>query len=166
MRICIAMLTLISVVVLTTAEAQVPKKAEIPKYIGQLKNSRNARERAEAAAAIGRRGAIIVTDVKDAIEPLVYAVKSDSDAQCTAPRPKALGEIGSEPNLTVPAWPGLCKTIPWPSRWRPSTPLAEIGPEARSALPSLRTIAQAKKDKKLSKAAGMAMKAIGGKKKK
>lgn len=166
MRTLMVMFTLVGVVALTTAEAQLPKKEEIPKYIGQLKNSKNPRERAEAADAIGRRGAVIVIDVKDAIEPLVYAVKSDSDAQVRGAAAKALGSIGSEIDITVPALTEALKDKSVVVKMAAIGALGQIGKEASPAIKELREIAKEKTDKKLSQAASMALKSIGGGKKK
>ena len=165
MRTCITMFTLVGVLALTTVEAQIPKKEEIPKYLGQLKNSTSARERAEAAAAIGRRGALSVNDVKEALEPLADLVKSDSDAQVRSAAAKALGDIGSQPTLAVPALTEALKDKAMGVKMAAINALGQFGPEARPALPQLRAIAQEKKDKKLSQAANQAVKAISGKKK-
>ncbi len=166
MKLCIALSTLFGVVALTTVEAQLPKKEEIPRFIGQLKNSKSAQERVAAAEAIGRRGAVIVTDVKDAIGPLANAVKVDGDAQVRAAAARALGEIGSEPTITVPALTEALKDKTVVVKMAAINALGQIGKDASPAMPQLRKIAQEKKEKKLSQAANAALKAISGKKKK
>jgi HEAT repeat protein len=166
MKLCIATLTVLGVVALTTAGPQVPKKEDIPKYIGQLKSATNARVRADAAEMIAARGRLQVNDVKDAIEPLATAVKSDTDTQVRVAAAKALGEIGADPAVTIPALTEALKDKAVPVKFAAVNALGQIGKEASPAIPALRELAAAKTDKKLSQAANQAIKAIGGGKKK
>src|SRR5688500_8317854 len=79
-----------------------PKKEDVPKYLKMLQSKTNAKERATAATMLGRRGAVNVKDVKDAIEPLKLMVRNDTDASARKAAASALGQIGPEPKETVP----------------------------------------------------------------
>src|SRR5215472_13936339 len=59
------------------ARADIPKKADVPRYIKQLQSSPSAKTRAAAAEALGHRGAIRKADVTAAIDPLITALKKD-----------------------------------------------------------------------------------------
>src|SRR5271156_5414062 len=81
MRNLLAMLTVgVSLLWLTTVEAQVIKKEDVPKYINILKSGSSAKARADAAEKLGHRGAIRSSDVEDAEDPLINGLKSDKDA--------------------------------------------------------------------------------------
>src|SRR5690242_3520890 len=103
MRTFIAMLTVVGVLCIGTTEADPPRKIDVPRQISLLKNAKSARERAGAANELGRHGAIRARDVKDAIEPLLGALKDDKDADVRRAAAKALGDIAPDPKLAVPA---------------------------------------------------------------
>jgi len=102
MRGIIALTTVIGVFSLGSLEADAPKKLDVTKQIGMLKNG-SAKERVQAAEAIGEFGAIRASAVKDAIEPLLYVLKNDGDAEVRRAAAKALGAIAPDPENTVPA---------------------------------------------------------------
>lgn len=165
MRPLLLLCTTMAVIVLigfAEAGGTLIKKEEIPKAIDTLKKGSSA-ARADAAEKLGHRGAVRVTDVKDALEPLRYAVKSDPDAKVRSAAAAALGRIGSEPEETVPVLMNALSDKATAVKMAAITALGQMGPEARAAAPELRKIAGNKKDKGLSKAAGMALKSIGGK---
>lgn len=165
MRPLIAFSTFVAVLVITTTEAQIPKLEDVPKNIGILKNSNNAQERAQAADELGRRGAIRLTDVKEAFEPLRLAVQKDSDANVRRAAAAALGKIAPEAEKTVPVLTEALKDKSATVKMAAAAALGQFGEDAKSALPSLRELAKDKNDKKVSQAASIAIKAIAGKKK-
>ncbi len=166
MRVLMMLFTLLGVICLDTLDAQGPRKIDVPKQIGLLKNSKSARERAAAADEIGQFGAIRASAVKDAIEPLLAAVKTDPDADVRRAAAKALGEIAPDPMATVPVLTEALKDKSGTVKVAAAVALGQYGPEASSALSALRELAQDKNDKKVSKAAALAIKSITGKKKK
>src|SRR5262249_43304020 len=97
-----AILGLISHTLATGAGTGVPKKEDVPKYLKMLKTSQSAKERAVAAEMLGKRGAINAEDVEDAIEPLKSALRADSDVKVRTAAAAALGNIGADPETTVP----------------------------------------------------------------
>jgi HEAT repeat protein len=165
MRTLIVMLTVAGVIFIGTTEADVPKKIDVAKQISLLKNAKTARERAAAADELGRHGAIRARDVKDAVEPLLGALKDDKDADVRRASAKALGNIAPDSKLVVPALTEALKDKSMAVKLAAVTALGQYGGDARSALPPLRELAGMKNDKKLSQAARVALKSIAGKKK-
>jgi HEAT repeat protein len=137
------------------------KKEDIPKTIARLK-SRSAKDRATAAELLGRRGAVRSSDVAEAVKPLLGLLRDDHDANVRRAAAEALGNIGRELDETVAALVDAMKLDKAPAvRLAAIDALGQIGPEARAAVPELRQVAQAKdKDKKLSRAARLALKSI------
>ncbi|MCI0459271.1 MAG: HEAT repeat domain-containing protein [Gemmataceae bacterium] len=166
MRVLMMLLTLVGVLYLDALDAQGPRRIDVPKQIGLLKNSKSARERATAADELGRHGAIRASDVKDAIEPLTTAVKTDSDADVRRAAAKALGDIAPDPMTIVPVLTEALKDKASPVKMAAATALGQFGADASSALGALRELAKDKTDKKVSNAAAFAIKSITGKKKK
>jgi HEAT repeat protein len=164
MRSSIAMLTVAGVIGLGTSEADVPKKIDVAKQISLLRGAKSARDRAAAADELGRHGAIRARDVKDAIEPLLEALKSDKDADVRRAAARALGDISPDPKLVVPALTESLKDRSVTVKLAAATALGQYGADAKSALPPLRELAAMKNDKKLSQAARVAVKSIAGKK--
>jgi hypothetical protein len=164
MRAFIVTSTLVGVVCIT-ALAGGPTKIDVPKAIGILKNATNPKDRIQAAEDIGRRGGIRVTDVKEAIDPLLDALKKDRDAGVRSAAAKALGEIATEPDKTVPSLIDALNDKAVNVKMSAATALGQFGPQAKSALPALRELVKDKKDKKLSKSAAAAVKKIVGAKK-
>jgi uncharacterized protein (DUF2336 family) len=164
MRVTIVVVTLLALLGLGTLEAQIPRKEEIPKNLAMLKSGKSAQDRAYAAEQLGLRGQVRASDVKEAVDPLMEAVKSDPSASVRRAAATALGQITPDPEKTVPTLTDALKDKAKEVRMAAATALGQFGPEARSALPALRELA-AEKDKKLSKVAKQAMKSINGKKK-
>jgi HEAT repeat protein len=165
MRTLIVMATVVGVLGLSTLEADVPKKIDVAKQISLLKDAKKAKDRAAAADELGRHGAIRARDVKDAIEPLLEALKGDPDAEVRRASAKALGDISPDSKLVVPALTEALKDGSVAVKLQAALALGQYGAEARSALPSLRELASDKKQKKLAQAARIAMKSIKGAKK-
>jgi HEAT repeat protein len=165
MRTLILMATVAGVLGLSTLEADAPKKIDVAKQISLLKEAKKAKDRAAAADELGRHGAIRARDVKDAIEPLMEALKGDRDAEVRRAAAKALGDISPDSKLVVPALTEALKDSSVAVKMQAALALGQYGAEARSALPSLRELAFDKKQKKLAQAARIAMKSIKGAKK-
>jgi HEAT repeat protein len=165
MRSLIAMFTLVGVIGLGTMAAEGPKKIDVAKQISLLKSAKSARDRAAAANELGRHGAIRARDVKDAIEPLLEALKNDKDADVRRAAARALGDISPDPKFVVPALTEALKDGSVAVKMAAATALGQYGNDARSALPPLRELANMKNDKKLSQAARVAIKSIVGKQK-
>ena len=142
-----------------------PRKEDVPKYLKMLTSSTNAKERATAAEMLGKRGAIKASDVAGAIDPLKNALKSDKDVMVRRAAAEALGSMGAEPENVVPILIGTLKEKDFSLKMGAISALSMYGSKATDAIPALREIAKEKTDKKLSMAAGGALKAIGGKKK-
>ena len=117
----------------------VPKKEDVPKYLNQLKTSQNAADRAKAAEMLGRRGGINVRDVADAVEPLKKALQKDIDAKVRAAAARALGDIHTEPETTVPI---LIERLKDDSKMDVKlaivVALGQYGPDASAAVKPLR----------------------------
>ena len=150
---------------MTTVQAQVttPKKEDVPKYLAMLKNQSNAKERALGAEMLGKRGQIQVRDVKNAIEPLLGAMKDDSVADVRRAAATALGAISTQPKTVIPALMDALKDKALPVNLAAVNALAAFGPEAREAIPALREFAKTKKDKQIMRAVNLAVKQINGK---
>ena len=137
---------------------------DVPKAINKLKTG-TAAEKAAAAKALGNRGAIRASDVKEAIEPLKNLLANDSDAKARAAAAEALGKIAPEPKQTVPV---LAKSLKEDKdedvKFAVLIALGRMGPEARVALPEIRKYAQDKDNKKLSRTARDVMKNLNPKK--
>jgi HEAT repeat protein len=142
-----------------------PKKEDIPKYLKALQTSKDAKERATAASMIGRRGAVNVGDVKDAVEPLKERVQSDADAGVRKAAATALGQIGPEPATTVPLLTEVVqKDKSLDVKLAAVEALTQFGPNAKSALPAIRKLLGATKDnKKVAVRLKAAVKAISAK---
>src|SRR4051812_40596691 len=97
-----AVITLLGVFTLAYGGGAAPKKADVPKYLGMLKNSTSAKDRALAAEMLGKRGAIKASDVADAVDPLKDALAKDKDLGVKKAAAEALGSIGAEPENVVP----------------------------------------------------------------
>ncbi|MBI3410126.1 MAG: HEAT repeat domain-containing protein [Planctomycetes bacterium] len=142
-----------------------PKKEDVPKYLKMLKTSQLAKERALGAEMLGKRGAINVDDVEDAIEPLKSALQKDADVKVKAAAATALGNIAPDPQNTVPILIEAVKDKNLELKMAAITALGQFGAAAKAAIEPLREIAKDKTDKKLSLTAVLALKSIIGKKK-
>jgi HEAT repeat protein len=85
----------------TFVEAQVPKKADIPRFVANLKD-KDAKVRLEAAQGIGKVGQVKAINAKEGIEPLCDAVVKDDDAKVRAAAAGSLGQILLDPDKVVP----------------------------------------------------------------
>ena len=165
MRSFMLMLTVAGVLGLGTLEADVPKKIDVAKQISLLKGAKSARDRAAAADEIGRHGAIRARDVKDAVEPLLEALKSDRDADVRQAAARALGDVSPDAKRVVPVLTEALKDKSANVKAAAALALGQYGKDARPALPALRELAAMKTDRKLSQTARMALKSIAGKRK-
>jgi HEAT repeat protein len=166
MRSFIALTTLIAAVSLSVDSAGPPRKEDIPKFINTLKTSPNAKLRSQAADDIGARGAIRASDIENAIDPLLFALKSDKEADVRRACAKAIGGTAAYPDKCVPGLTDALKDSAQVVQIAAAKSLAQYGPDAKSALPALRDLAAKKDDKKLSPVAAAAVKAIAGVEKK
>jgi len=142
-----------------------PKKEDVAKYLGMLKNSANAKDRALGAEMLGKRGAIKASDVADALDPLKMALQNDKEVSVRKAAAEALGNIGADADSVVPLLLDALKEKNKDLKLGAISALGQFGGEAKEALPALREIAKEKTDKMMSKAASGAIKSISGKKK-
>jgi HEAT repeat protein len=159
------MSTIVGGLTLSTLEADVPKTFDAPKQIGLLKNAKAAKDRAAAAEEIGRYGAMRASAVRDAIEPLLDALKNDSDGDVRRAAARALGNIAPDAATTVPALMEALKDKVVSVKLAAIGALGQYGPDGRPAVAALRELAAMKNDKKISQAAKGALKSISGKQK-
>jgi HEAT repeat protein len=165
MRTFVLFATAVGALSLGTLEADVPKKIDVAKQVSVLKNGKTARERAAAAGELGRHGAVRARDVKDAIDPLLEALKGDRDAEVRQAAARALGDISPDPKRVVPALTEALKDKAANVKMAAALALGQYGQDARPAVPALRELATMKTDRKLSQTARMALKSIAGRKK-
>jgi len=117
----------------------IPKKEDVPKYLKMLLNSKVAADRAKAAEMLGKRGGINANDVEDAIEPLQKSLQKDIDASVRAASARALGNIHSQPEATVPLLiERLTKDSSKDVKMAAVVALGQFGPDAKEAVPPLR----------------------------
>lgn len=125
------------------------KKEDVPKYLKMLQTSNSGKERALAAEMLGKRGAISVADVKDAIEPLKTSLVKDVDANVRKAAATALGAIGAEPKETVSLLTDVVrKDASLDVKLAAALALGQFGPDAKSALPAINELAASQKDNK------------------
>jgi HEAT repeat protein len=152
------------------ARAEIRKKEDVPRYIKLLKASPSAKIRADAAEEIGHRGALRKSDVLAAVDPLITALKGDRDATVRKNAADALGSIVPNDKVAVRPLIEALKDSDNKVRIAAANALGMHGPEAVDAIPALREMMQSagkdKKNKGLRKAAGGAINAIKGKRKK
>jgi HEAT repeat protein len=165
MRNFMAMVTVVGILGLTSAHADVIKKEDVPKYINILKTGATAKSRADAAEKLGQRGALRASDVEDAIDPLLNGLAKDKDADVRAACAQALGDVAVESEKCVPALTDALKDTSAKVKMAAILALGQFGSKAQSALDPLRAIAKNKDDKKMSQAANIAVKTIIGAKK-
>jgi HEAT repeat protein len=150
-------------------EAPPPRREDVPKLLASLKKSPSAKERAFAADQIGRLGQIQASAVKDCIEPLLLALKKDTDSDVRRASAEALGKIAPDPEMyeTIPALTEALKDKSLDVGLAAVTALGRYGADARPALPALREFQKTKAtDKKLGQIVTAAIKEISGAKKK
>jgi HEAT repeat protein len=126
-------------IVLAGGGIGVPKKEDVPKYLAQLKNSKNGPDRAKAAEMLGKRGGINASDVEGAIEPLKNALQKDKDSAVRAASAYALGNILPDPEGTVPLLiDRLNNDDAMGVRMATVVALGQFGADSKAALPKLR----------------------------
>jgi HEAT repeat protein len=166
-RLLISGSILLTSFTLLGASSLAPRREDVPKYLEMLKNSPSGSDRALAADMLGRRGAISVKDVMDAVEPLRKALRSDTELKVRRASAKALGMIVPSPaEDTVPL---LIETLADKDRglrMEAVQALAAYGPEAKDALPPLRSLQKDATDKKDAKTIAAAIMTISQKMKK
>ncbi|MFO0864841.1 MAG: HEAT repeat domain-containing protein [Gemmataceae bacterium] len=168
MKRYLAACTLSMIGFLAFVEAQTPRREDVPKYLKELQSSQKAKDRALAASMLGKRGAINVKDVEDAIEPLKKTLAKDVDADVRKAAATAIGSISPKADETVPLLiEALKRDKSADVKMAIVESLGRYGPDAKSALPAIRDWAKdfdAKKGKEA--ALHKAVKtAINGKKK-
>ncbi|MFO0967149.1 MAG: HEAT repeat domain-containing protein [Gemmataceae bacterium] len=144
---------------LLCAGSSTPRREDVPKYMKML-TSGIGKDRAKAAEMLGRRGAISRKDVEDAIEPLKKMLQNDKDSGARSAAALALGAIAPTPDETVPLLIDALKDKSVDVKISAISALGLYGPAAKSAVTPLREIQKDKTDKKMSQAAGMALKSI------
>jgi HEAT repeat protein len=164
MKHCIltcTLVTLLSSATLQAGSVGVPKKEDVPKYLKMLTGSANAKDRALAAELLGRRGQVQVRDVKDAINPLLSAMKSDGSADVRRASAAALGNIGTQPKTVIPALSDALKDKSLAVNLAAVSALGQYGVQAREAVPALRQFAKSKnKEKKIMRMVNQTIKQI------
>jgi HEAT repeat protein len=134
------------------------KKEDIPKAIAKLKSG-TPQEKIKAAKDLGDRGAVRITDVTGAIEPLKNLLSNDSNNKVRAAAAEALGKIAPEPAETVKLLlKSLMEDKDEDVKIADMFAIARMGPDAKVAVPELQKYAKDKDKKKLSNAAKQAMK--------
>src|SRR5262245_7594198 len=142
-----------------------PKREDVPKLIKTLQKGALVADRSFAADQLGRLGQIQANAVKDAVEPLMNALKDDSEAKVRRASAEALGKISPDPEKVVPLLIDALKDKSLDVNLAAVTALGRYGPEARSAVQPLREFSKAKMDKKITQVVNGALKEIVGKKK-
>jgi HEAT repeat protein len=141
------------------------KKADIPKAIALLRSG-SAREKAEAADALGERGNVRAKDVQDAIEPLKEALLKEEDSRVRAAAARALGKIAPTPTETVPLLlQALQQDKADEVKAAAIIAISQMPSAAGPAIPEIQKYARDKdkKRKQLTQAARQALKIIRGK---
>lgn len=162
-RFLFSSVCLLAILSVLHAGGSTPKKADVPKYLDKFKNAKG-QEKADAAEWLGRRGAINVKDVEEALEGLRMALQNDPDLAVKRAAAKALGMIAPEPaSATVPLLTAALTSKDYALRMAAVQSLAAYGPEARAAIPILRDLQKESKDKKDVKMIAEAIKTISNK---
>lgn len=124
---------------LSFVEAQAPRREDVPKYLKSLQSSQSANDRAVAASMLGKRGAINVKDVEDAIEPLKTTLEKDVDAKVRTAAATAIGSIAPKPKETVPLLIEVLKKDKSADvKFAVVETLGRYGEDAKPALPAIR----------------------------
>jgi hypothetical protein len=143
--------------------AQTPNKADIPKFITNLKD-KDAKVRIDGCKGIAAIGKLKASYAKDAIEPLIGLVKKDDDAKVRAAAAAALGSCDPEDKEAVTVLIDALKNDKDKGvHTAAAQALGQLGAKAKEALPALKEAAAKAKedgDKKTAKAIGTASKAI------
>lgn len=152
------------------AEAQSPKKDDVPKFLKSL-TAKDAKERMEACQGLAKIGALKRAYAKEAWEPLANLVVKDEDAKVRVEAAKALGQIDADPEIVVPA---LKKAVAEDKdrgvQIAAINALGALGPGAKDAIETLKEatdkakteLADAGDDKQKANAAKQLLKALTG----
>lgn len=160
MRVLVCLSMVLASAALVAAGGSTPRREDVPKYLNMLVKGTKSKDRALGAEMLGKRGAVNRKDVEEAIEPLKNALQKDMDAGVRAAAARALGNIAPDPAETVPLLVEALKDKAFDVKLASMSALGQYGPEAKAAVTPLREIAKMKDDKKLSQAAGAALKSI------
>jgi HEAT repeat protein len=138
MKRYLAACTLSMIGFLAFVEAQTPRREDVPKYLKSLQSSPTAKDRAEAASMLGKRGAINIKDVEDAIEPLKKTLQKDVDPTVRKAAATAIGSIAPKPGETVPLLIDVLKTDKSADvKFAVVETLGRFGPDAKPAMPAI-----------------------------
>jgi HEAT repeat protein len=136
------------------------KKEDIPKAVAKLQSG-TPQEKVDAAEALGRRGAVRATDVKDAVDPLKDMLVKDKDAKVRAAAAKALGNIAPEPKETVQL---LLKALQTDKdtdvKVAAMRAISQMPSAAGPAIPEIQKYAKDKTQRQLFQAARLALKQL------
>jgi HEAT repeat protein len=129
------------------ADAQTPKKTDVPGFIKQL-SDKDARVRLSGIKGINEVGTVKAVYVKDAVEPLVAILKKDGDAKCRAEAATTLGAIDPEEHKSaVETLMIALKDDKQEGVQRACiVGLGSLGAKAKDALPILQTMAKDMRD--------------------
>jgi len=146
-----------------TPVAYANNEEDAKKYTQDLKKGKDAKVKVTALLELGKLAAIQKPLVADAL-PDIYKALADKDASIRAAAAQCLGACDEPADKAVPELMKLLKDDKEESvKIGAAKGLASMGSTAKEALPTLRELAGDKKSA-LGKTAGMAAKAIGGKK--
>jgi len=159
MKTMLPCILILSCVGLATSQAQIPKKSDVPRLIRELRQAASSQVRASAAEGLGALGEVKTAYVKDAIKPLVDALKEDRHTDVRAAAATALGKIRPDPKIAVPALTDALKDKSPGVKIAAAAALPALGAEAMAALPVLKEMAN-EKNKKVSQAAKDAMRLV------
>jgi HEAT repeat protein len=151
MKALLPALTVFAFLGTAPVEAQIPKKTEVPRLIKELREASSSKVRAAAAENLGALGAVRAAYVKDAIEPLLEAVKKDNHSDVRAAAATAIGGIRPDAKRAVPVLTEALMDKAAAVKIAAMNALPAFGVEARPALPMLMELAK-EPDKKGTKA--------------
>jgi len=141
------------------------KKVDAAKFLGELKNGKDAKTKVYALEELAKIGQIQKSAIKDAIPEMMDALEN-KDATVRAAAAKAVGMIDPDPKEVVPI---LLKMVADDKdegvRLGAIAGLGQMGKLAKDATKDLRKlVADEDKQSKVGKAAGQALKLINSKK--
>lgn len=144
-------------------EAAASDESDAERYTKDLKKGKDAKVKVTALLELGKLASVRKSLVTPAL-PDIYKALEDKDASIRAAAAQCLGSCDEPSDKTVPLLVKMLKEEKEDSvKIGVAKGLASIGSDAKSALPTLREIANDKASK-VSGTAKMAVKAIAGKK--
>jgi HEAT repeat protein len=143
------------------------KEAEAKKYHELLKTSKDSKQKMLALEELGKLGLLSRELTEKALPDITKAIK-DKDAAVRVAACECLGKCDPDPADAVPALTDLLKNDKEEKvKVAAANGLAFMGEKAKDATDDLKDVQKANdKKSKLAKAAGDALKSIGGQKKK